>query len=214
MTSCNLDPVPPDITEASSPGPPRGPRYQMPTLLTTHATNPDPASNSSCSSIKTLEPFELETTSGKVIQANSSSQVKGTGNSVYLDSIPLNQNFDSIAKEFGRFGPVTEIRVKLASQKQTWETWITYSNQEDAHKVCQEILNKVENVKCLLVKKPPANLDTYRPTEWIEIDSNRVGKLERKPSPPEWLIATTQGDHCNLKDEQTPPTPSWRHMYI
>ena len=175
-----------------------GPLDSTTTQMTTHAMYLEPLSTSSGSNISTLEPYEVINNAEKSRNANSSCQAKGTGSSVYIEPIPLEQNYESIAMEFGKFGHILEIRVNLMSQKQTWEAWITYSNQEDAIKVCNEIKSNAENAKCSLIEKPPGNLDIYRPNEWKEASSTTLGRLERSPKPPEWLIATSHGENCNI----------------
>ena len=129
---------------------------------------------------------------------NHSYKIKGSGNTIYVEPIPLEQNYENIAEAFNKFGQVKEIRVKLVSRKQVWEAWITYSVQENALKACKEIQSNVENVNCSLVEKPPGKLDVYKPSEWKEISPTSLGRLERSPKPPEWLIATARGENCNL----------------
>ena len=94
-------------------GPP-SPGTRDPNLapVTTYAMDMESPSTSTGSSVATLEPYE------SIITRNSETSNKsGTGNSIYIDSIPLEENYQSIANEFGKFGIVKEIRVRLASQK-------------------------------------------------------------------------------------------------
>ena len=91
----------------------------------------------------------------KASHGNSSNQGKGAGNSLYLESIPLSQSYETVAKAFGKFGQVKEIRVSLVSQKQVWEDWVTFLNQDDALKACREMQCTMENANCFLVEKTP-----------------------------------------------------------
>ena len=134
-------------------------------LLTTLATNMEPSLTSTGSNIETLEPYESLNTNKAVISTTVGWQVKGKGETIYLDSIPLEENYEAIAHEFGKIGDIKEIRVRLASDKNAWETWITYHNQEDALKACQEVQANSKNIRCCLVEKPPGKLDIYKPSE-------------------------------------------------
>ena len=146
--------------------------------VTTYTVNMESPSTSTGSSVATLEPYE------SIITRNSDTSNKsGTGNSIYLDSIPLEENYQSIANEFGKFGTLKEIRVRLLSRKKAWEAWITFFNQENASKAFKEIQANVENANCFLVEKLPGKLDVYKPCEWRETNSISPGSLERSPKP-------------------------------
>ena len=65
---------------------------------------PEPPPTSSGSSISTLKPYEVINNAEKTRDVKSSCQAKGDGSSVYIELIPLEQNYESIATEFGEFG--------------------------------------------------------------------------------------------------------------
>ena len=101
-------PKPPD-----PPDPPDLPPNIMepPTLLTTPALDLDPPA----SNITTLEPFETVVDN----DGASPSQIP-EGRVLYVESVPLEHSYETISKEYGEFGKVSEIRLRLSKSSSSW----------------------------------------------------------------------------------------------
>ena len=184
------EPKPPDASKAVSPG------SSKDALLTTPAQNLELPS-APCSSVATLEPFDESVIRNVEAPATTSScmKVRHSGQKIlYLKSITLDSSYGHLAEEFRKYGCVTEIRMKLVTEKQVWEAWIAFAKHEEALRACKE----TRFVNCSLVDKPPGKLEIYKPTEWNEESLNNIPKVERAAKPPEWLIATARGERCNL----------------
>ena len=105
-------------------GPPfPGPLDSTKIQVTTWARKLDPFLSSSGSSITTLEPLEQNQSRIEAASGNDSYEKEGSWNTIYVEEIPLENNYDIIAEIFSEFGQIKELQVRL-SWKQVWEAWI------------------------------------------------------------------------------------------
>ena len=157
------------------------------------AKEPEPALD-----VCSLEKFSSTLTTNSVMVTNHPYEVpsvNGDEKILQVESLPLDMNYESISREFGKHGTIKEIRLRLAHSFDCWQVWVVFSSHTEALKAFSEHGSSVD-FRCSLTNKAPSTGDVYYPP--VRGNSGQPGKVSRSPMPPTWLIATTKGDHANL----------------
>ena len=116
---------------------------------------------------------------------------------LFVEFLPLTFSYDLIYKEFSSFGCIKEIRNRLSTNAQFWETWIIFVTADEAFRASAEYTSSV-GVRCSLVAEYPYNVDVYVPPK-VQANSQPANSVMlRQLKPPRWLIVTTQEDRGNL----------------
>ena len=179
-----------DITNGppSTPGP-----LDAPAPLTTHGLNKDIQLSGGVGS--------PSNTSGVGTPKNPDSDVdkfipKGVERVLYVDSLSSNLDCSDFMDMFGKFGEI-KIRFCESGDFSCWRLWIEFSTHKDALNAFE--CSSKENIKCILIQKPPHNVDVdvFYPTKICQ-EATEQKSIVRKPLPARWLIITTKLDFCNL----------------
>lgn len=137
---------------------------------------------------------EKESGSGGASAGTPSCIGERNGNVLVIEYINWDQSYDHIAKKYEEYGNIKEIRLEPVMSKEGWRTFISYSNVDEA-KIALKFLVDEGRANYTLIEKPPTHLEVYYPSKFM--DAQKV-KMDRKPDSPEWLIATSCADNCNL----------------
>ena len=120
---------------------------------------------------------------------------------LHVFELPRKCHYESIFKTFGQYGKISEIRMDFNEVDEKWDAWISFDKPEDALRAACDIPNIAFqdcNIEAALSDKVPKNLDVYHPADWIEKESSKLeNKVQRRPKPPQWLIATAKGENYN-----------------
>ena len=118
---------------------------------------------------------------------------------LHIEDIPLQNNYETIAHVFGKYGNINEIRM---SYKNMWDAWISYKECENAFKASLDI-NKIliDNckIKGALCENVPPHMFAYKPSEWNDkLDKkSKNNAATRTPKPPKWILVTGKNDTYN-----------------
>ena len=135
------------------------------------------------SPLVTLEPFVV-----------SDCIPKGNENILFVESLPVDMNFESITKEFEAFGSISEIRLKLGHNYLSWQVWLVFNSHKEALHAYSECLKRKSRT-CSLADKVPPGLKVYYPSILVE---EVPEETTRMPLPSTWLIATVNSERGNL----------------
>ena len=203
MESCAPpDPKPPDISEASSPGPIGSERS-----LVTTPKNAMNGPNKTLAQLTTqAQKTELPTTSSPNEDAPRHQGVETPGGInvnqrvLLCSNVDLSLDYELIYEVMKRFGIVERIKMKIAAGERSFDCYTTFSNSSSANKACNELRGHSLNGSILKTKLFNYNNLNEEVYDFVPKATDRSGKIIRARNQPTftWHVATYREGRQNL----------------
>ena len=136
----------------------------------------------------------------KDLSPHTSAINAGKLRTLHIEDIPLQNNYESIAHVFGKYGNIVEIRMDYKNNK--WDAWISYKEYENAFKASLDVNNiLIDNskIKGALCENAPPHMFAYKPNEYSDRSdmNSKINTTIRTPKPPKWILVTGKNENYN-----------------